>query len=762
MKRPIIPIVLSLILGILIQDQYNSIYPYLFLFATVIILNKSKDYRHLILIFLMVGAVLSKYHNNKYNPLEQSTQITATIHEKTIEDYGMSYIIKPHGKNFKYKLRVYSESDFEVGDKISFQSEVKIPNRNTNPGLFNERQYLKSKNIYGIIDIKNAHQITLIGENNILKLKSVFHNYIIDTFDQSLSETDSNLLKTIFLGKNTLSDEVNEQYQTLGISHLLAISGFHVSLIALLISILFKKLIPYQSIEMALLLLTLWIYGYLIGFPPSVFRAIFMITIVALSSKFLLAWDRKNILFLSLFILIVINPFSIYNIGLQLSYLATYIIIETMDNYNGTKESLKDKIKLTATIYFGLLPLQLYYFNDFSFGFLIGNLFVVPLFSMVIVLGLLFLLFSKIPFISLTFRLLLEWTLSFLSLVIRGSEIFVAKWKIENFNIIWVLFFYMLFYLYMNYNRELKKYLYILLTTAFAIIMTTKTQNLIYNPVTITMIDIGQGDSFIISSKNSSILLDTGGSFWENDRSGEYTLIPVLQQRVNHLDYVFLSHFDEDHAGNLEDVLKEFEPKAIVGSEGRKKILEEKYNIFYPYIGLGEDQIEMGEIIFESFYNEKASTENDNSLVLKLTAHNKSVLFTGDIEQETERYLLDKSIQSDILKIPHHGSNTSSSDSFLKEVSPSLALLSVGRNNIYNLPKEEVLERYANYGIPVLGTDEFGLVDITIHRFGVEVEPYLQMKRDYSKEIVSILLWTGILYLYINHERKKIELFRWY
>lgn len=275
------------------------------------------------------------------------------------------------------------------------------------------------------------------------------------------------------------------------------------------------------------------------------------------------------------------------------------------------------------------------------------------------------------------------------------------------------------------------------------------------------MIDIGQGDSILIKTREDILLVDTGGSFWENDSSGEYILKPALLKKgIRSLDYVLLSHFDEDHAGNIEIIMREFKPKAVIGRKNGKEILKEKYNINVPYVELENSILDFNSFQIFNYSAKDVRDENNSSLVFKMKAHNSTILFAGDIEKEAEEKYLDYDIESDILKVPHHGSKTSSTENFLDRVNPKLGIVSVGRNNMYGFPHEEVLQRYNKKGIPLLRTDEQGEIEIIIHRFGLKADTY--WPKEFDKNIIfSILLWTIVFYILVISERTRDELHRW-
>ena len=241
-------------------------------------------------------------------------------------------------------------------------------------------------------------------------------------------------------------------------------------------------------------------------------------------------------------------------------------------------------------------------------------------------------------------------------------------------------------------------------------------------------VDVGQGDcSLIITEKNKKILIDGGGS--ESYDVGKNTTLPyLLDRRINKLDFVIISHFDSDHVQGLLTVLKNIKVENIIFSkqfemaENYGKFLdivkEKKINLILAKKGdvIKIDKNAYIEVLFplenvKEYISQNAI--NNNSLVFKYKDRNISILYTGDIEKIAEEKLVNlyrgtNKLKADILKVAHHGSKTSTIESFLELVSPKIAVISVGRNNIFGHPSEEILERLENRNIIVRRTDVEG------------------------------------------------------
>lgn len=229
--------------------------------------------------------------------------------------------------------------------------------------------------------------------------------------------------------------------------------------------------------------------------------------------------------------------------------------------------------------------------------------------------------------------------------------------------------------------------------------------------------DVGQADSILIQTNNENMLIDAG-----NNADGENLVEFLKNQNITKFKYVFGTHAHEDHIGGLDNIILHFNvdhfymPDVVSTTKTYEDILtaleqkQLKYEV--PQIG---DKLNMGDLIIDVIYigNESSNNLNNTSIVLKLTYKNIKLLFMGDLESNVEKNILDNDLKSDVLKVGHHGSNTSSSKDFIEKVKPSISIISVGKNNKYNHPKKSTIELLEKYDSKVLRTDELGTIILT-------------------------------------------------
>ncbi len=661
-------------------------------------------------LFLFSLIYILFFLNNKYEYLDCSNIKTYTgiITDIFINNDKMEIIIED---DLKIKVNYYYEEyiNLNLGDKIIVYGELLIPSNNTNPNLFSYRSFLKSKDIFYIF---NADNIKKISNNN-----NIFYS-IKNLFREKISKNKvSNYLYTFILGDNRyLDSDVKSSYQELGISHLFSVSGMHISIFTNIILFIFKK----NSENKRLFFCSIFIlfYMFLVNYCPSVLRSGLFFILNSLNIIFYLNIKPINILLIVVSLIILDNPFIVYNTGFLYSCVITgslilsSSIINKYDNYF---------IKLFLTSFIAFLfsfPISIYSYYQINIFTIFYNLFFVPLISIVIFpLSLFCFLF---PFFSNLLEMFIY--------LLENISLFLSKF---NTNIIFIkpsIFLCVIYYLLLILLFKFKKkFLFVIL---LIIIVIHYNYNIVFPSTYILMIDVGQGDSILLHSSKYNILVDTGGNSYRNYSLSNNTLIPLFRSLgIRKIDYLFLSHGDYDHVGEAINLVNNFKVNHVYFNEGEFvgneiKIIDllEKKNIDYSVSYEGK-YYKIGDFSFYSL-GTKSSDENASSMILYGFINDHSFLFTGDASYESERRLLSKYNISniDILKVGHHGSNTSSSKEFVEKINPKYAFISVGENNKFKHPSEEVLNNL-NDSI-IYRTDLDGGVLIQLKNNKLDIKTY--------------------------------------
>lgn len=765
-KYPALIIAIILLLGIILNSILNlpkNILILILFLGTFLFFLKSKNLNYLGLALILTILSLFNYNNslNKLNPELDGNHYIISGEIKSLkkdEDKTtliITNVLLDSSINTDDIIVYYDgeKNNLSVGDKIEFTNKLFVPTENFNPGEFNYYNYLISNNIFYY---SYTNDLQVIGKSNNLLLTARGNFFTkINKVLSKLNPNSKDFLYSVITGNNFLPGEYTNLYKNLGIMHILSVSGLHIIILQSLLLFCLNFIIVNRNIKRILTLVIIFIYCLLIGFPMSSIRAFIFIFIDFLSSIYMKAKVQIKTISVSAILILLINPWSIFDLGFQFSFLSVLgitLIYPLLKNKNYANSSILNILYLTLAINILIIPLQIFYFRNFSMAFFLGNIVVIPLLTIIINISVIYMCLSFVPIVNSIFISIINLLYNIATYCIVGINNIFEKFNrgiyLNLYNIV-IIYISILLILTISYNfyyfkRNSKKFFYIFIKLIpFHLIFLFFCTNY-HNPIKFSMINIGQGDCFLLESKNYNILFDTGGSFFkEYDNSGEKLINFLKYQKIKEIDAVFLSHFDEDHAGNIGILLDNFGNIPIFGRIGGADIIKEKYNIKNDfYFELKNDEnINLENIKIQVIgQNEKHNDENSRSIILKIKIYNKIILLTGDISKEVEKNILYKNLKSDILKIPHHGSKTSSSIEFITSVDPKDALLSVGKNNIYNLPNDEVIKRYMENNINIKRTDKDGIVIIDFYKNNYNIYKYNEILK------YNILNSTNLIY----------------
>ena len=443
-------------------------------------------------------------------------------------------------------------------------------------------------------------------------------------------------------------------------------------------------------------------------------------------------------------------------------------------------EKLKDMISVTLSAQLMIFPMMLYHFNMIGIYFMITNILVSIMIGPIMFLSIIF-IFSTCIHLQIS-----QFISIFLSLGIKGfiqisnlANLPFSKIYVPTPNILIITIYYitilvgnqiyrmytskhlnmtqarvknlialMKYKLYEKKKKTKKIYQKIFqeknikafIVRTYKLILVIIFLIGIYQfpkDLEIHFLDVGQGDScFIITPNHKTILIDGGGSTSSTFDVGKDTLLPyILDKGYTKLDYVFISHFDQDHVGGILSLLEELKIGQIfISKQGEEsenyktflKIVQEK-NLKVQEAKMG-DKITIGDVTFHILWPIEKQIEenqlNNNAMVMKLQYKNFSMLFTGDIEEVAEKKILDtyqnhlEILKATVLKVAHHGSKSSSTNEFLKAVNSKVAMIGVGENNMFGHPSNVVLERLQSFGMQIFRTDENGEIHISVNHKG--------------------------------------------
>lgn len=725
----------------------------------------------------------------------------------------------------------------EYGDEIIFKATYEIPSTARNEGGFDYANYLKTKQISGIVTI-TASDVQIIGKNKVNVITSKMNqlkNSMIQKIQDLLPIENESICIGLLLGDQSLiTEEIKESFRQSNLSHMLAISGSHIAYLLPAVLTFFSIFPLHQRFKKCIGIVFLIFFMLLVGFAPSIVRACLMSIYILLAQILYKKADVYQSLGISTIIILLGNPYALLDIGFQLSYGGTIGIVlfskkifsksqreqkiieqndeqqktlkvkeaeqrtekqknvEQKNKKQGKQEKLKNtqhgniknkeqklvpkelfhKIKnsikemaiVSLAANFIIFPIMLYHFNTLSATFLISNILASPISAISLIIGLIFiiLLFVCYP-LAILFSYILNPLLTlFIKIAQWSSKLPLSQillqtpaiWQIIIYYIILILIFFRkwdntikntiknsrtekTYQFVTKYQKQM--ILFFILLLLFPYFLT----NLPSNHLTISMIDVGQGDSMLIQTPmGKNILIDGGGSELGTFDVGEKTLLPyLLDKNITKIDYMLFSHFDSDHCDGLFTILEKLPVKNVIiskqgkSSENFKQFLsiiqEKKVNILL--VQEGDNIVIDNEISISILFPEadfiSENILNNNSIVARLEWKNSSgeaissILLTGDIEQIAEEKLVEKYqntniLNATILKVAHHGSKSSSIQPFLELVKPKVALIGVGENNHFGHPNKGVLQRLENLNTIIFRTDKNGEINLKIDKNG--------------------------------------------
>lgn len=754
MKRPIIIILISYIIGILGGLYTNSIAFFCFTIILAMCLwgirkinNKYfrflrrflKRYTELlILISMTFGFLYTNILEQKYDTIYEAKgeieEHCIVIAEKEPKEYKDLYKVKiVNSKNSarngtKLYIRVNKKANIEVGDMLLINGTYLEPDVARNERGFNYKEYLKTLEIYGTVEI-NHYKVIKKGRINKLilytaRLKEILKSNISKVIKKA---ENKNLLIAMILGDTEdLSEELKTDFLNSNLYHILSVSGGQVSNIIIGITILFRLLKIHKKIMDVLCIVILIEFMFLTGLTPSIIRACIMCIISLISGLIIRRYDIANSLGISLLIILINNPFAINSLSVLLSYFGFLgIIVLGSFTIKEVNKVIKNNIlryilnivisSVAAQIF--IFPIILYIFGTISLTFIFSNLLIIPLSTVITIIGL-FIMICPLQIFGFV-EPLIELTINIVGFFsnIGISKIYCIIPNIKEIITYYVMSLYLYYMLRRDYIYKIKhffrKYKKIIVIILLLSIGTSYIYKNIQKDLYINFIDVGQGDSTLITTQfNKKILIDGGGSeFGSTFDVGEKTLLPyLLKKKIHKLDYVIISHFDSDHVGGILTILEELNVKQVLiskqveYSENYNKFLDiiKKRNIKIKIVEEGNtiniDKDTYLDILWPEEKQIKDNVLNNNSLIVRLCYKNFKMLFTGDIEEIAEQRLLQKyenteKLTADILKVAHHGSKSSSIAEFLEKVNPRIALIGVGKNNKFGHPNAGVLDR---------------------------------------------------------------------
>lgn len=660
--------------------------------------------KHLIKIITIIIFIITLLYTNYYPFKSKYTkddkEFIGIVTKYEVKEDKITIEIKAKEKlliTYKYQDKEFNNLSY--GDKIKVKGTLITPSKNTNQNTFNYQKYLYYKKIYYLVEATSINKIA----NN--------HNYLYtikNTLYQKINKLkSSNYIKTLLFCDNTLSKEIKESYRINGISHLFSVSGMHINFFVSIIYLYLNKITYNKRIKY--LITNIFIITYLILFPSSsLLRSAVMSILYSINYLLKLKIKKIDILLLTLGVSLLINPFIIYDLGYIYSYTITFFLVLS-------SSTLKKKNKINKIIYISLLsflvsiPITIYNSYEINIISILLNIILVPIISIIILpLTILTYIFPILDSILYLFTNTLETISLFI------SKINITKIIFPKPSLLIIVLYYIIFLL----SYQNKKYFYLNIILLIIIYI----YPYLNSNFEVVMFEVGEADCHLIKypyNKNT-ILIDTG----KNEYKIKNEVIPYLKSiGIKKIDYLIITHGDEDHIGGSITLINNFQVKNVILNKGtftdiEKELIKNLNKKKIPY-QININKINLSNHTIYLLNNTKYNNENDNSIITYFTYQKYKFLYMGDASITTEDNLLENYNLNNIfiLKVGHHGSNTSSSKDFISQINPSISLISVGENNIYHHPNKEVINNLSKSRI--YRTDINNMVKLTINSKGI-------------------------------------------
>ncbi|MCX7817237.1 MAG: DNA internalization-related competence protein ComEC/Rec2 [Syntrophales bacterium] len=814
METPLIFPLISLIGGIVLsfksQIEFSVIVGALFASFLVILLSRYLNRPLLSLLSVFAGFFflgLLTYHLHFYSEVPANhvvnfvsnekialegvvSEIPLFTSERTEFVLSASYIYNQNGQPMPVQGKVFAvgppNMSVDYGHYVHLKTRLRKPTNFENPGRFDYAKFLFHRGITVRCTLNRETDYVVIRKVNtsrFMGLLSEARRNLRELINQRVRPPNSAIIQALILGDTKeIPPQIRDKFNATGVSHILAISGFHVGIVTIVSFYLFRSLLsisPYlllrfdvKKISLTFAMLPVVVYTAIAGAKVTVIRASLMIILFILAAFLGRLRDIYNVLFMAALIILLVAPHSLFESSFQLSFVAVLSIVYLTNRIMAfipipTQNSESPRVvqrmvhsgrtflSVTIAATLGTMPLLLYHFQRLPLVGIPANLVVVPILGLITVPLCLFVLFTY-PFstsLASIFLDLAAWFVDKSLLLVDffsalpSASLFIPPPKLVDVILLYIVIigFTKTMDLYKEGNTSKMRCRFALLLTILfiAIFVFHYTNPLLKTnrngSLRITVLDVGQGNSVLITTpEGKHILLDGGGYHKSHFDIGRSVVVPyLLHSGITSLDVVALSHPHPDHYGGLLYVVENFPVKEFWynGDE----VDDEMFHILKTtvvkkklYVRILKEQrtfFEFGGIsirVLNPSADSDEGTINDRALVFQLLFKDCSVFLPSDISQEVEKRIVYEhpDIRASVLVVSHHGSHHATSDELLKTLKPKIAIISTGRDNPFGFPHVETLTRLAERGVRVLRTDLHGAVTITSDGSGVDVETY--------------------------------------
>lgn len=786
LKRPLCGLAIGFLLGIftfMTEVWYGVLAVIAAIVAVAVCTYKEKQWRRgafALLIFISAFLLGNYRYQYKWQIREAcQSQLVDGMHlrvqgkldNKEYKNNQYIYYLKDCFASFQTgilpcnQIIVYSNTDdASIGKTLIINGTMEHFQIALNEGNFDETSYYASRGIdFKLTDI--TIEMSYGKESSLREKLYEFRKEVKQVYEAYMTEADAGVMSAMTLGdKSVLDAEIKELYQGAGISHIMAISGLHISVIGMSFYKMLRRIgLSYRIAGIAAGSCMIS-YGFLTGFGPSTMRAILMFLLMLLGQALGRSYDSLTGLAAAAVYLLWENPFLLQYAGFLFSFAAVIgvvVIGKALEKIFLPQRKLVKTLLVSLGIQLTTVPLVAFFYYEIPTYAMLINLVVIPFLNILLFLGLAggiggmgagFI--AKICFLPCHCILYLYQELCEMCKRLPGANMIIGKPEGLQIFLYYIIFIGMLAWLWKRSEgreqtkaipreenaseenvfakKEVRKRRYIFVGSLMAAFLV-----LLWNPqkgLEVDVLSVGQGDGIFLQTGEGYHLFIDGGST-DVKKVGTYRILPFFKAKgIRKIDYWFVTHTDTDHISGLQELLEVGYPvenlifsKEIEKDEVYEKLrmLAEEQNTKLIHLQQG-DCMHFGEGKLTCLFPDgdyDSTDKNGMSLVIAYEEDGFSAIFTGDINEAAERRMVESGVLSKTIfyKVAHHGSNGSNSKEFLEALQPKIAVISCGKNNSYGHPHKETLERLSEENAVILTTSECGEIMIEV---GEEIKMY--------------------------------------
>lgn len=688
----------------------------------------------LIFLGLAMGFVWSGAYRGIYlRPLE--TQDGQTVHLKATAmgysesgDYGntLEAFAMVDGKPYFLRINQSDREMIQPGTVLEGDFRLRL----TTPAGLKDSAYYRGSGNFVVARPKGEIQLTQSDASGIWFLPAKVRERALASIDAAFPLDTAPFAKALLLGDtDALSYETDTALKTSGIRHVVAVSGLHVSALFGVIYFLLRRK---QVLTFVFSVPALLFFAAVTGFSPSVTRAALMCALTALGAALNEEYDGLTSLSFASLVMMIVNPFVLFSVSFQLSVASVAGILLLAFPISGRIIAAFPKIKArtlrgrvlrgcatSVSVSAGAMllstPLSAYYFGSISLIGIVTNLLLVGFISTLFCgIGVVGVFGGIIPKACALCAWVLSWGIRLVLLVagVLSKIPFAAVYTQSGFIVAWLIVAYLLMALYLIRGRGFRRIACVgavsLLAAIVASVLFPRLDTL-----RLHVLDVGEGQSILLQTDGKNYLIDCGGE--DDGNVADEIAQTLLSQGIFNLDGVMLTHYDADHTNALDDLVNRVDIDCFYLPQQEEnditRWVEANYADRISWVS-SDIQITLSTGTISLLAPRDTELDNENSMCILFDSPDCVILITGDRGRSGEKELLYNYDlpDVDIFIAGHHGSRYSTSQEFLQEIRPETVIISVGANNSYGHPSQEVLERLADFGCTVYRTDLLGSV----------------------------------------------------